>query len=315
MSGDFSDRLAELMRGAAGTTDASAEPAEAAPVADLEEAVAAPAVAPSPPPAPMTSSPTVPATTPASAGGGSHRDQPPGKTPDAAQVRTPAPKKRGPSKGRFDDLKESVHEELLVQLGPKLYDANLSPTELEAMVRQALADVMAASDRPLTSTDRQRITQEIADDILGYGPIEPYLRDDTVSEVMVNGPFDIWLERKGRLVRVEAKFNDEAHLRRTIDKIVSRIGRRIDGRRAPPGRKPCERRRTAAGDRRQLAHDPEVLPRPADGRGPDRLRHDLAQDRRLPRRVCPGPAQRRRLGRYRCRKDDDAERAVILHPQ
>lgn len=138
------------------------------------------------------------------------------------------PKKRGPNKGRFDDLKESVHEELLVQLGPKLYDANLSPNELESMVRQALADVMAASDRPLTTNDRQRITQEIADDILGYGPIEPYLRDDSVSEVMVNGPFDIWLERKGKLVRVEAKFNDEAHLRRTIDKIVSRIGRRID---------------------------------------------------------------------------------------
>ena len=107
-----------------------------------------------------------------------------------------------------------MHEELLVQLGPKLYDANLSPSELEAMVRQALADVMAASDRPLTSTDRQRITQEIADDILGYGPLEPYLRDDAVAEVMVNGPFDIWLERSGRLERVDGSFNDEAHLRR-----------------------------------------------------------------------------------------------------
>ncbi|MET3963564.1 pilus assembly protein CpaF [Marmoricola sp. OAE513] len=115
-----------------------------------------------------------------------------------------------------------------MQLGPKLYDANLSATELEAMVRQALADVMAASERPLTANDRQRITQEIADDILGYGPIEPYLRDSSVAEVMVNGPFDIWLERNGKLVRVDGTFNDEAHLRRTIDKIVSRIGRRID---------------------------------------------------------------------------------------
>jgi pilus assembly protein CpaF len=87
---------------------------------------------------------------------------------------------------------------------------------------------MAATNRPLTSTDRANITNEIADDILGYGPLEPYLRDPDVSEVMVNGPFDIWLEYQGRLTKVNGKFNDEAHLRRTIDKIVSRIGRRID---------------------------------------------------------------------------------------
>ena len=81
---------------------------------------------------------------------------------------------------------------------------------------------------PLTRVDRERITQEIADDILGYGPLEPYLRDNDVAEVMVNGPFSIWLERKGKLVKVDGKFKDEAHLRRTIDKIVSRIGRRVD---------------------------------------------------------------------------------------
>jgi pilus assembly protein CpaF len=230
---DFSDRLAELMRGAAVGPDGNAESAaNAAPPADPP---------PPAPPAPVTptgtattspSTSAVPATTGAQApggSGGSHREPTPGAT-NGGTTRTPGtvPVKRGPSKGRFDDLKESVHEELLVQLGPKLYDANLSPSELESMVRQALADVMAASDRPLTSTDRQRITQEIADDILGYGPIEPYLRDDSVSEVKVNGPIDNWLERKGRLTRVDAKFNDEAHLRRTIDKIVSRIGRRID---------------------------------------------------------------------------------------
>jgi pilus assembly protein CpaF len=248
---DFSDRLAELMRGSAGGADSSevkddAKAAVTAPLSETSrpaptparppgsqaEPVTAAAATPPPVTAPVTSV-TPPARKAETAGsGGSHRDAEAPKDTAAAKVAPKAkaamPEKRGPNKGRFDDLKESVHEELLVQLGPKLYDANLSPTELEAMVRQALADVMAASDRPLTSTDRQRITQEIADDILGYGPIEPYLRDDSVSEVMVNGPFDIWLERKGRLVRVDGKFNDEAHLRRTIDKIVSRIGRRID---------------------------------------------------------------------------------------
>jgi pilus assembly protein CpaF len=132
------------------------------------------------------------------------------------------------AKDRFDDLKEHVHTELLQQLGPQLYDANLEVDELESKVRTVLADVMAASNRPLTRVDRERITQEISDDILGYGPLEPYLRDVEVAEVMVNGPFDIYLERKGKLVKVDGKFKDEAHLRRTIDKIVSRIGRRVD---------------------------------------------------------------------------------------
>lgn len=235
---DFSDRLADLMRGASGTpesTDSDRQRAEAAAAVPPAPAPAgaraatpsaAPPVMPAPPTPPVDPAPSAPAA--ARDQGGSHREAMPAPPPGGNRMTVAVPERRGPSKGRFDDLKESVHEELLVQLGPKLYDANLSPAELEAMVRQALADVMAASDRPLTSNDRQRITQEIADDILGYGPIEPYLRDDSVSEVMVNGPFDIWLERKGRLSRVEAKFNDEAHLRRTIDKIVSRIGRRID---------------------------------------------------------------------------------------
>ena len=133
-----------------------------------------------------------------------------------------------PTKDRFEDLKESVHTELLQELGPQLYDANLGVSELESKVRGVLADVLATTNRPLTRVDRERITQEIADDILGYGPLEPYLRDNDVAEVMVNGPFSIWLERKGKLVKVDGKFKDEAHLRRTIDKIVSRIGRRVD---------------------------------------------------------------------------------------
>ena len=147
--------------------------------------------------------------------------------PRGGSATTTAPRTEA-AKDRFEDLKESVHTELLQQLGPQLYDANLDAAELATKVRTVLADVLAATHRPLTRADRERITQDIADDILGYGPLEPYLRDNDVAEVMVNGPFDIWLERKGRLTKVDGKFKDEAHLRRTIDKIVSRIGRRVD---------------------------------------------------------------------------------------
>ncbi len=128
----------------------------------------------------------------------------------------------------FKELKAAVHNRLLQQLGPKLYDADLSQSELERMVRSTLQDAMQDEDVLLTPADRTRIAQEIADDILGYGPIEPFLRDPDLTEVMVNGPDSIYIERAGRLLKVDGQFADEAHLRRTIDKIVSRIGRRVD---------------------------------------------------------------------------------------
>ena len=129
---------------------------------------------------------------------------------------------------RLEELKQDVHTELLKQLGPQLYDANLDQADLDQRVRTVLAQLLSSQDRPISNADRNRLTQEISDDILGYGPIEPFLRDDDVSEVMVNGADSIWLEKSGKLLKANAQFSDEAHVRRTIDKIVSRIGRRVD---------------------------------------------------------------------------------------
>jgi pilus assembly protein CpaF len=129
---------------------------------------------------------------------------------------------------RLEELKHGVHSELLKELGPQLYDANMDQAELDKRVRGVLGTLMSSQERPISNADRNRLTQEISDDILGYGPIEPFLRDVDVSEVMVNGPDSIYLERDGKLVKANAHFTDEAHVRRTIDKIVSRIGRRVD---------------------------------------------------------------------------------------
>src|SRR5690606_5096817 len=106
-------------------------------------------------------------------------------------------------------------------LGPQLYDANLDQAELESRVRQVLKDVLSSQERPLSNADRTKVTLEITDDILGYGPIEPFLRDPEVTEIMVNGPHMVFVEKHGRLQAVDARFADELHLRRTIDKIVS----------------------------------------------------------------------------------------------
>jgi pilus assembly protein CpaF len=136
--------------------------------------------------------------------------------------------KRSRAADPFADLKRTVHQALLDNLGPKLYDSRLTQGELEQKVRQTLQEVLSQEDTPLTSADRARIAQDIADDILGYGPLEPYLRDTDITEVMVNGANDIWIERAGKLYKTDAGFVDEPHLRRTVDKIVARVGRRVD---------------------------------------------------------------------------------------
>ena len=113
-------------------------------------------------------------------------------------------------------------------MGPRLYDPHLSEAELASQVRLTLAEVIDSEDTPLSLADRTRIAQDVSDDILGHGPLEPFLRDADVTEIMVNGPDDIYIEREGRIFPVDARFSDDAHLRRTIDKIVSRVGRRVD---------------------------------------------------------------------------------------
>jgi len=128
----------------------------------------------------------------------------------------------------FADLKRAVHQTLLDNLGPKLYDSRMTQSDLELKVRQTLQEVLSKDETPLTVADRARIAQEIADDILGYGPLEPYLRDPDVTEVMVNGYDSIYIERAGKILPVDGSFTDEGHLRRTIDKIVARVGRRVD---------------------------------------------------------------------------------------
>ncbi|MBY8873684.1 CpaF family protein [Micromonospora sp. PLK6-60] len=125
-------------------------------------------------------------------------------------------------------LRLRVHRELLDILGPQLYDNRTADAVLEQKVRDTVNDVLARDGSPLAVADSARIAAELLDEILGHGPIEPLLRDPDVTEVMVNGPDQIFVERFGRLHRVEATFVDEQHLRRVIDRIVSRVGRRVD---------------------------------------------------------------------------------------
>ena len=127
----------------------------------------------------------------------------------------------------FADVKNRVHLAVIGELGPQLFNADTNPLRLRERV---MTDIRAQLEREegIARADRERLAGEIADDILGHGPLERLLADETVTEIMVNGPHDIWIERQGRLSETAARFTDESHLRRIINKMVAQVGRRID---------------------------------------------------------------------------------------
>jgi len=119
------------------------------------------------------------------------QDSPKGESPEATRLRDP-----------FARVKASVHQALMDSLGPQLYDPHLEQSELELRVRQTLQSVINSENTPLSAPDRNRIAQEVADEILGLGPLEPLLRDGEITEIMVNGPNDIFVERSGKIFAV-----------------------------------------------------------------------------------------------------------------
>jgi pilus assembly protein CpaF len=125
-------------------------------------------------------------------------------------------------------LKDRVAKALFERMGSRMNDPSLSEDQLRTIVLGELDEVVEEENVPLSTEERQRLTTELADDVLGYGPLQRLLDDDAVSEIMVNGPESIYVERGGKLERTATRFTSEEHLRRVIDRIVSRVGRRID---------------------------------------------------------------------------------------
>jgi pilus assembly protein CpaF len=127
----------------------------------------------------------------------------------------------------YAELKTRVHHACIAKLGPELFAAETTGDHSERVLR-AVTEQLALDRTPLTRDERRQLVREITDDILGYGPLEPLLRDDSVTEVMVNGSDRIYIERNGKIEQAGVTFVDDAHLLRIIDKIVSQVGRRID---------------------------------------------------------------------------------------
>ncbi|HYT52456.1 MAG TPA: CpaF family protein [Gaiellaceae bacterium] len=138
---------------------------------------------------------------------------------------------RGSRRGRAGDphadLKTRIHRTCIARLGAAFINLEGSH-ELARRVREIVKEQLDADEAPLSPSERALLEQQIADDILGYGPLEPFLQDPTVTEVMVNGYDQLYVERGGTIDETDASFLDDAHLLRIIDRIVSQVGRRID---------------------------------------------------------------------------------------
>jgi pilus assembly protein CpaF len=126
----------------------------------------------------------------------------------------------------FAGVKNRVHRAVIDKLGTRM--SAEADADLREWVQEAVEQEMLTDRTPLSREERSRLVREIVDDIVGYGPLDELLEDDSVSEVMANGCDRIYVERAGKLELAEGTFLDNAHLHRIIEKIVSQVGRRID---------------------------------------------------------------------------------------
>jgi pilus assembly protein CpaF len=126
------------------------------------------------------------------------------------------------------DLKERAAQELFSRIGARLSDSSLTEERLHSLAREELSRIVDAEQVALTTAERRRLIDQIGADVLGYGPLEGLLDDDSVTEIMVNRHDQIYIERDGRLALSPLRFTSDAQLRRVIERIVSRVGRRID---------------------------------------------------------------------------------------
>jgi len=161
-------------------------------------------------------------------------------SPDSASTPKPSAMSRLKEEADFEEevrptaidplanLKRRASEGLFTRLGDQLHDASLSKKQLHTFVVRELDAVLQEEDIPLDSEERHALVNEVKNDILGYGPLEEFLADDAITEIMVNSDQAIFVERGGTIYRTEARFVSQDHLRQVIERIVTNVGRRID---------------------------------------------------------------------------------------
>ncbi len=144
----------------------------------------------------------------------------PREEPRAASAAEAAPE-------QFHQLKDELHRRVVDKLDLPTIE-KLAPAQLKEELRAVLAASVADAQAPLNGAERERMVQELLDELTGLGPLEPLLRDGTISDILVNGYATVYIERSGKLELTPARFRDDAHLAQIIGRIVARVGRRVD---------------------------------------------------------------------------------------
>jgi pilus assembly protein CpaF len=157
---------------------------------------------------------------------------PPGSGPVGAKAAAaPAgvgrPARQEPPRPQYIQLKANVHKKLLNRLNLEAL-ASVDRARAEGDIRTLLFELLSEESQPLTMAEREQILSDILDEVFGLGPLEPLLRDPTINDILVNGYKQVYVERHGVLERVPGTFQDDKHLMRVIDRIVSAVGRRVD---------------------------------------------------------------------------------------
>lgn len=129
---------------------------------------------------------------------------------------------------QIDDIKRDIHIKLIEKLSDVLFKKKISDVELKLRVQKEINNILNDYEIPLNILEKKKITDDLIDDVVGYGPIEEFLKDNEITEIMVNNPYNIYVEKFGKIFPTTKAFLDEAHLMRIIDKIVSKVGRRVD---------------------------------------------------------------------------------------
>ena len=176
--------------------------------------------------------------------------------------------------------------------------AKLDGESAREEIRDIVNEIIAIKNIVMSIAEQEELLDDICNDVLGYGPLEPLLSRDDIADIMVNGAGTVFIEVAGKIQKTGIRFRDNQQLLNICQRIVSQVGRRVDesspicDARLADG-SPRQRHRAAAGDRRPRAHHPQVQEGQADARPAGQVRRDLAGGRADPADHRPRPLQRR----------------------
>ena len=217
----------------------------------------------------------------------------------------------------FDKLKRRIHSKLVDKLDLSQV-GELEGDVLRREIRLVVEHLCDTEDTLLNRNERERLIDEVLDETFGLGPLEMLLKDQTISDILINGPKNIYVERRGKMEKTSVVFRDNDHLMQIIDRIVSKVGRRVDevcpmvDARMPDGSRFNAIIPPLALDGAVRLHSPFRL-QSAEARRPAELQGLHAGDGDAPGRGDQGPAEHHHLRRHGLRQDDAAEHALQLH--